>query len=232
MSETDCISPQYSRYDCYPRLCYRTKLRVTALITLALPHIARLKKAKLVEDKLQKYAANLASAVLATATVVTAYAWGTTLTNAELTVVGLSTIINACIDAFVPESKVVEKLLKDIDALQSDAASNVTAESQEVVATRIAILSNVKIKIRNSHGIADDQSESTSPPVMPIAAVGPAHSSITRSRSPHPRHKAKSHSPRRREQAHNKSRAEVKTTPFRSVHVRSAVPPAVARMYK
>ncbi len=206
-------------------------MRVAALISVALPHIARLKKAKLVEDKLQKYAANLASAVLATATVVTAYAWGAALTDAELAIVGLATVINACIDAFVPESTVVEKLLKDIDALQSDAASNVTADSQEVVTACIKTLTKVKIKICDRHGIAHDQAERKELPVRIRATAEISPSSPARENRSRHKHKAKSHSPLHRK-SKQEGAAEFKTTPFRATHVRSMVAPAIARTHR
>lgn len=206
-------------------------MRIAALISVVLPHIARLKKAKLVEDKLQKYADNLASAVLTTATVVTAYAWGAALTDAELAIVGLATVVNTCIDAFVPESKAVVELLDDIKELQTNATRNLAGENQEVVAARIATLDQARIKICSRYNIVYEQAENKSTPVMVVAALEPAHVSTARSHVPH-RHKTKAHSPRHKKSKQERA-TELKTTPFQAAHlVRSAVSPAIARTHQ
>lgn len=205
-------------------------LRISALISVAWPHLVRLKKTKLLEDKLQKYVGNLASAALATAATVTAYSWGAALTTAELAVVGVATILNACIDACVPESTALAKLIGDINTLQLDAKNNVAREAPEVVEARVTTLNEVKTKIRDRHGLPEP-SVPTSPPLTSVAAIAPP---IKKRRVP-PRPKARSHSPHPIKTHNTRAREKKPTpapTPFRAAHMRSAVRSVAVRAHK
>ncbi len=93
-------------------------MRLTGFIGIALPQITRLREARLVEDKIQKYAANLASALLSASLVTTAYSWGAALSTAELACVGVTAIVNGLFEKVVPKSKVVAELLRELDDLK------------------------------------------------------------------------------------------------------------------